>query len=162
MNVGIIGCGNISQIYLSAPERNPALRITAVADQVRERAEAKAKAHGLRALSVDALLADPDIGLVINLTIPAAHGPVAMRALEAGKHVYNEKPLAITREDARAMLALAARKGLRVGGAPFAHLPARRRLVVHDHNADLAALCRRVHFDGRAGRLMRTLTAAGV
>lgn len=140
MNVGIIGCGNISQIYLSAPERNPALRITAVADQVRERAEAKAKAHGLRALSVDALLADPDIGLVINLTIPAAHGPVAMRALEAGKHVYNEKPLAITREDARAMLALAARKGLRVGGAPDTFLGAGLQT------------CRKLIDDGAIGR----------
>lgn len=140
MNVGIIGCGNISATYLSASRRIPALRITAVADLVPQRAEVKAKEHGLRALSVDALLDDPTLGLVINLTVPAAHGPVALRALEAGKHVYNEKPLAITREDARAMLTLAARQGLRVGGAPDTFLGAGLQT------------CRKLIDDGAIGR----------
>ena len=64
------------------------------------------------------LLADPAIDIVLNLTIPAAHGAVALQALEAGKHVYNEKPLATERADAQRMLALAESNGLRVGCAP--------------------------------------------
>ena len=124
MKVGIIGCGNISQIYLTAPKRNPALEIVACADVFLERAEAKAREHGIRALTVEGLLADPEIGLVINLTIPAAHAAVALQALEAVKHVYTEKPLATTREDAHKILDLAAQKGLRVGCAPDTFLGA--------------------------------------
>lgn len=124
VKVGVIGCGNISGIYLQNGSRFGHMEIVACADLMIERAQAKAAEFGLRALSVDALLADPEIELVINLTIPAAHGEVALKALAAGKHVYNEKPLAITREDAQAMLALAAEKGLRVGGAPDTFLGA--------------------------------------
>ncbi len=140
MNIGIIGCGNISQIYLTAPKRNPALNITACADVLLERAEAKAREHGIQALTVEGMLADPAIDMVINLTIPAAHGPVALQALAAGKHVYNEKPLAITRADAQAMLDLAAKKGLRVGCAPDTFLGAGLQT------------CRKLINDGAIGR----------
>jgi predicted dehydrogenase len=117
--VGLVGCGNISGIYFEANKLFEALDIVACADIVRERAEAKAQEHNIpRAYSVEELLADPDIEIVLNLTIPQAHGPVALAALEAGKSIYNEKPLAISRDDAQAMLKLADQKGLRVGGAP--------------------------------------------
>lgn len=117
--VGLVGCGNISGIYFEANKTFEALDIIACADIVRERAEAKAQEHTIsRAYTVEELLADPEIEIVLNLTIPQAHGPVALAALEAGKSIYNEKPLAISREDAQAMLRLAEQKGLRVGGAP--------------------------------------------
>jgi predicted dehydrogenase len=117
--VGVIGCGAISGIYLTTPKRNPIVEMAACADLDVERARAKAKEYGVpKACAVEELLADPDIEIVLNLTVPKAHFPVGMAALKAGKHVYNEKPLTVRREDARKMLALARQKGLRVGGAP--------------------------------------------
>jgi predicted dehydrogenase len=117
--IGVIGCGNISGAYFKAGKRMANLDIVACADLDVERAKAKAKEFGVpKGGSVEALLADPDIKIVVNLTIPKAHAQVALAALKAGKHVYNEKPLAVSREDGKAMLDLAASKGLRVGGAP--------------------------------------------
>ncbi len=85
---------------------------------VPERAQAKAAEHGLRACSVDELLNDPDIQIVLNLTIPRAHAAVNLAALQAGKHAYCEKPFAVTREDGKKVLAAARKRGLLVGGAP--------------------------------------------
>lgn len=117
--VGVIGCGNISSIYLQAGARFPILRIAACADLEEERARAQAAKFGVpRVCTVAELLADPAIEIVVNLTVPLAHAEVAMAALEAGKSVYNEKPLAVRREDAQRMLDLAAARGLRVGCAP--------------------------------------------
>jgi len=117
--VGIIGCGNISKIYAEAGKKFENLEIVACADLEVARAKALAEAHGIpRALSVDELLADSEVALVINLTIPAAHGAVALQALKKGKHVYNEKPLALRRREAREMLGLAREKKVRVGCAP--------------------------------------------
>lgn len=124
MKIGIIGCGNISPLYLRSARRFPALEITACADLDAERAEARAAEFGIRASSVEELLADPEVELVVNLTVPQAHAPVAMAALSAGKHVYNEKPLATTLEGAGRVLELAARRGLRVGCAPSTFLGA--------------------------------------
>lgn len=118
-NVGIIGCGNISGIYLENSKIFDAINVVAVADIDPDRAKARAAEYNIpKACSVEELLADPEIEIVLNLTTPDAHGPVALAALNAGKHVYNEKPLAVTRDEARALLDLAARKGLRVGCAP--------------------------------------------
>lgn len=117
--IGIIGCGNISGIYLENGKVFDAIDIAAVADIDLDRAHARAAQYAIpKACGVEELLADPEIEIVINLTTPDAHGPVALSVLNAGKSVYNEKPLAVTREDARAMLDLAAAKGLRVGCAP--------------------------------------------
>jgi predicted dehydrogenase len=125
VKIGVIGCGNISGIYLKMAKTFPILETVAVADLVIEKAQARAAEFGIpRACSVDELLADPAIEIVLNLTIPHAHASVAMAALQAGKSVYNEKPLAIRREDAQAMLSLAAERGLRVGGAPDTFLGA--------------------------------------
>jgi predicted dehydrogenase len=122
--VGLVGCGNISEIYLQNCKQFRALELVACADLIAERAKAKAQAHELLALSVEEILADPEIEIVLNLTIPKAHAEVAFMALEAGKSVYNEKPLAISREDGRRMLALAQARGLRVGSAPDTFLGA--------------------------------------
>jgi len=118
VNVGIIGCGNISGIYLEAGRKFQILNIVGCADIDMERARTQAAKYGVKAYEVDELLADPSIEVVINLTIPAAHALVALAALEAGKSIYNEKPLAIEREDAQRLIALAEAKGLRVGCAP--------------------------------------------
>jgi predicted dehydrogenase len=119
VQVGLIGCGNISGIYLENAARLAAIRVVACADLRPERAAAQARAHGVpRACPPDELLADPQVQIVLNLTIPAAHGEVARAALQAGKSVYNEKPLALTRADGRALLAAAAQRGRRVGCAP--------------------------------------------
>ncbi|MBN1640836.1 MAG: Gfo/Idh/MocA family oxidoreductase [Anaerolineae bacterium] len=119
VKVGIIGCGNISPIYLKNGKRLEAIEIVACADMVPERAQARADEYGVpRACSVAELLADPEIEIVINLTTPNAHAEVGLAALRAGKSVYNEKPLAISRADGAEMLRLAEERGLRVGGAP--------------------------------------------
>jgi len=117
--VGLIGCGNISDIYFEAGGKFESIEIVACADLVKARAEAKAKQHGIpKACTVKQLLADKSIAIVVNLTIPAAHAEVAMDALQAGKHVYGEKPLALQREEGKAILALAKERKLRVGCAP--------------------------------------------
>ncbi len=90
----------------------------ACADLIRTVAETKAAKYGVQALSVAELLADPTIEIVINLTIPKAHAEIALAALQAGKSVYNEKPLALKREDAQELLSLARSRGLLLGGAP--------------------------------------------
>jgi predicted dehydrogenase len=119
VKVGLIGCGTISGTYLKVAKRFPILEVVACADVLPERAQARAEEFGVpRALAVDELLADPEIELVLNLTVPKAHAEVALRAVEAGKSVYNEKPLAVAREEARRLLARARARGVLVGGAP--------------------------------------------
>ncbi len=125
MKVGIVGCGNISNIYLEAGKKFDVLDIVAVSDLDLARAQAKAQEHGIpKAVSMDALLADPEIEIVINLTVPGAHYDVCKAALEAGKHAYVEKPLSLTRAQGRDLLETASAKGLRVGGAPDTFLGA--------------------------------------
>lgn len=122
--IGIVGCGNISAIYFKAGQTFRNIEISACADMLPERAQAKAGEFGVRALAVDQLLADPEVDIVLNLTVPKAHADVAIQALEAGKHVYSEKPLATDRESGRRVLQLARAKGLRVGCAPDTFLGA--------------------------------------
>jgi hypothetical protein len=120
LRIGVIGCGMISEKYLENLTKTFAfcLDVRAVADIVPEAAQKRAEQFGVPvACSPDELLADPEIELVVNLTIPAAHYDVSLKALEAGKHVYTEKPLAVTRAEGETLLATAAAKGLRIGGA---------------------------------------------
>lgn len=119
VGIGIIGCGNISGAYLKAMASDfPILDIRGLADLNSELAAARASEFGLTARPIDALLADPDIQIILNLTIPKAHVAVALQALEAGKHTYSEKPLGINFAEGK-MLAEAARaKNLRIGAAP--------------------------------------------
>jgi predicted dehydrogenase len=119
VNVGVIGCGNISGIYLEAGKKFDILNIVACADLDLDRAKAQATKYGVPwSGSVTDLLADPSIELVVNLTVPQAHASIALAALEAGKSVYNEKPLTIERAEAKQLLDLAQARGLRVGCAP--------------------------------------------
>jgi predicted dehydrogenase len=117
--VGVVGCGTISGAYLKNMKASPHLRVVACADQVAESARARAAEFGVpRACSVDDLLADPTVDLVVNLTVPSAHAEISVAALAKGKHVYTEKPLATTRDDGRRILDTAKSTGLTVAAAP--------------------------------------------
>src|SRR4029079_17618419 len=95
LGVGIVGCGNISTTYFSLAPLFRGLAIKACADLVPAAAEARAKEYGVRAETVDGLLAADDFDIVVNLTIPVAHHAVSRRVLDAGKHVYSEKPFVL-------------------------------------------------------------------
>jgi len=119
VKVGVIGCGNISSAYFKGIRKFPIMELVACADMDEERAKIRAEEFTIpKAVSVSDLLGDPDIDIVINLTIPLAHAEVSLAALEAGKNVYVEKPLAVTREEGKRVVQLAKEKGLRIGSAP--------------------------------------------
>ena len=119
VRVGIVGAGYISDTYLTnLTTRFDNVEVVAVADMIVERARDRAATYGIRGITVDELLADPEIELVVNLTIPLAHAEVALAAVRSGKSVYNEKPLTAEREDGRALLRVARENGVFVGGAP--------------------------------------------
>ncbi len=118
VGIGIIGCGNISAAYLKAAAGFPILDIRALADRDAAAAARRSAEFGIPARPVDALLADPEISIVVNLTVPLAHVDVGLRAVRAGKHVYSEKPLGIATAEARVLIDEAAARGLRVGCAP--------------------------------------------
>jgi predicted dehydrogenase len=117
--VGIIGSGTISGIYLENAKKFDAFDVAAIADVRVDAAQARAEEFGVpKGCSVEDLLADPEIEVVINLTPHRVHGQVGLQVLQAGKHVYTEKPLTVYREEGLAMLAEAERQGRRIGGAP--------------------------------------------
>ena len=123
--IGIVGCGVISEAYAAKLASIPDVAVVACADLVPERAQELARKHGIPlALEPEKLLRHPDVEVVLNLTIPAVHAQVAMAALEAGKSVYGEKPLALGFDDGVRLLERAARAGLRIGCAPDTFLGA--------------------------------------
>jgi len=124
LGIGLIGTGNISSAYLKAilgKDGLPGfgvLDVKALSDMRPEAASARAAEFGLKAMSVEDMLADPEIDLVVNLTIPRAHVDVGLKCLAAGKHVYSEKPLGITFAEGKRLLDAANAAGLRIGSAP--------------------------------------------
>lgn len=118
VGVGIIGCGNISPAYLKAAQGFPVLAIKGLADANSAAAEARGEEFGLPARSVEDLLRDPEIELIINLTTPKSHVEVGLPAIAAGKHVYSEKPLATTFADAERLIRAAEQAKKLVGCAP--------------------------------------------
>ena len=124
MKIGIIGCGTISSAYFEGARKTDILEIKACADLRIEAAQAQAEKYNCDACTVGELLADPEIELVVNLTIPRAHVDVGLQVLEAGKHVYSEKPLGVDVESGKQLIDTAAEKGLRVGSAPDTFLGA--------------------------------------
>lgn len=123
--VGVIGSGMISEIYLkNMTTRFPQLWVKAVASQHREHAQARAEQFGLACCTVEELLADPEIELVVNLTPVGAHYAIVKAALEAGKHVYTEKTLTDDLPQAAELLKIAEEKGLYLGSAPDTFLGA--------------------------------------
>lgn len=125
IKIGIIGCGNISPAYLRHLGQSEKVKVFALADQLPAKARERAAEFGIEnVFNVDEILRHPGIDLILNLTVPSAHAAVNIAALEHGKHVYAEKPLSISLDDARKTLDLAAAKNLRVGCAPDTFLGA--------------------------------------
>jgi predicted dehydrogenase len=123
LGIGIVGTGNIAGGYARDAVTQPEIRLVAATDQDPERATAFAAEHGCRVhASLDELLADDAVDIVVNLTVHQAHYEVTKRALEAGRHVYSEKPLAIRSSEAHELVALAASRGLRLGCSPSTFL----------------------------------------
>ena len=118
LRVGIIGAGNISTQYLTHIPTLPSLKLIALADLDAARAAEVAAKAGIESRSVDELFTSKDIDVILNLTTPDAHAIIAMKALTAGKHIYGEKPLALSVEEATPMMELAKSSGLRIGSAP--------------------------------------------
>lgn len=123
--VGLCGCGVISAAYARKLNALPFVELVACADLLPERAKALAEEHAIpKVLEPEALIRDPDVDLLLNLTVPLAHFDVSRAALEAGKSVYSEKPLALALVDGRALAEAASGRGLRVGCAPDTFLGA--------------------------------------
>ncbi len=119
MRIGVVGCGAISGIYFQNLAAYDETVVVSCADLDSEKSNAAATKYGVAQVqTVEELLANPEVDLVLNLTVPKAHYSVNMAALQAGKHVYVEKPLAVERLEGAEMMAFAKEKGLRVGCAP--------------------------------------------
>ncbi|MDR2079831.1 MAG: Gfo/Idh/MocA family oxidoreductase [Treponema sp.] len=144
LRIGIVGIGKISGIYLKnlTDIFGRRVQVSAVTDLVRERADNAVRDYHIPHLMKDdeELIHSEEVDIVVNLTPPKVHYDVAIRALKGGKHVYNEKPLCIRREEAAELLGIAAEKKLRVGGAPDTFLGAGIQT------------CRRLIDDGWIGR----------
>ncbi|WP_298860315.1 Gfo/Idh/MocA family oxidoreductase [uncultured Microbacterium sp.] len=119
LGVGIIGMGVISDTYLQNLTSFPDVKVVAVGDLLPERAEAQAEKYGVASWgTADDVLANADVELVVNLTIPRAHVEISSRAVAAGKHVWSEKPLGLEREGVAEMLRAADAADVRIGSAP--------------------------------------------
>ena len=129
LGVGIIGCGNISTTYFSLAPLFKGLKVLACADINMQAAEARAKEYGVKAQTIDELLVNDEIDVVVNLTIPDAHFRVSKAILEAGKHVYSEKPLVLSLEEGEELRRIAKEKNLAVGCAPDTFLGGAHQLA---------------------------------
>ena len=126
-NVGILGIGDISDVYIRNLKKYDIVNVVACAGRNLQRAQDKAAAHAIaKAYATPAeLVADANVDIILNLTLPAVHAELNIMALEAGKHVYTEKPLAATFKEGEKLLALAQKRGLSVGCAPDTFLGGR-------------------------------------
>ena len=141
MKVGLIGCGTISPQYLRNLPAYPGVEVAACSDIIMDRARSRAQEFGVPiACTTEELLANPDIDIAVNLTVPADHLDVSLTAIAAGKHVYSEKPLTVEREDGDAILSEARKAGVFAGCAPDTFLGAGIQT------------CRKLIDDGRIGR----------
>ncbi len=118
MNVGLVGCGVVAREYVEGSRAFPTFNVVACADVEPDRARALAETHGLEALAVDELFSGGGVDAILNLTPPTEHAGVVAAALDAEKHVYTEKPLALSLGVGHALLEQAADTGLRIGCAP--------------------------------------------
>lgn len=125
VRVGVVGSGIISRIYLeNMTRRFEILEVGGVCSAHFENAKRRADEFGLPAMTFEEMLSNPDIDMIVNLTPAPAHEGIIRRALEAGKHVYTEKVMTTSHESARALVDLAAQKGLWLGSAPDTFLGA--------------------------------------
>ena len=137
MNIGLIGCGNISDTYFQSQNIFNNLKIVACADIVQELAEKKANQYNTKSLSVENLLNNKDIDIVLNLTIPSAHKEIILKSMENGKHCFSEKPLAMNFKEGLEIKELSNKKKLFVGCAPDTFLGAagqKARSLIEDNS----------------------------
>ncbi|MDR2631896.1 MAG: Gfo/Idh/MocA family oxidoreductase [Spirochaetaceae bacterium] len=119
VKTAVVGCGVISDIYLQNMKTNfEILELAGCCDVIPERMEARAKKYGIKPMTMEAILSDKSIELVVNLTTPASHHQVTKQALEAGKNVYSEKPMDLSIDAARELVQLADERGVLYGSAP--------------------------------------------
>ncbi|MEC9342629.1 MAG: Gfo/Idh/MocA family oxidoreductase, partial [Pseudomonadota bacterium] len=131
LGVGIMGCGNISAAYMTLAPLFRGIEIRACADILPEAAKARADEFGLRAETVEGMLASDDIDIIVNLTIPAAHFEVGKMAIAAGKHLYSEKPFVLSVREGKALASAAEKRGLRIGSAPDTFLGGAHQFARH-------------------------------
>src|SRR5918997_2950229 len=156
LGIAIVGCGNIAGKYAEDSRTYPQLHLVAVTDVDAARAQAFAAEHGVRAhASVEDLLADPDVDIVVNLTVHQAHYAVTRQALEAGKHVYSEKPLALTTEEARTLVELAEARGVRLGCSPATFMGEAHQTAANVIRSGRLGTIRAVYADVNWGRIER-------
>ena len=117
-NVGLIGCGHIAETYFRAHKYFKNFKIIKCADINKKAAENCAKIYKIEAVSVNDILKDKEIEVILNLTIPTAHYLIAKKSLLNGKHVYSEKPLAVDFKDGLELIKISRRKKLFIGNAP--------------------------------------------
>ncbi|MBX2805684.1 MAG: Gfo/Idh/MocA family oxidoreductase [Hyphomicrobiales bacterium] len=129
MKLGVVGCGNISDAYLRGGANSKIVAVKSVTDINPDSAKTKAETHGVSAVTYDEMLADPDVQIIINLTVPQAHAEISKLALQAGKHVYSEKPFAVTFSEAQELVRVADDRKLRIGSAPDTFLGAGHQTV---------------------------------
>ena len=119
VNIGVVGCGNISDIYFKNCRKFDFLEVKACGDLVSEKAEESAEKYDIEyIMTAEEMFADQQLDIILNLTTPGAHAEICLKVLEAGKHVYVEKPLAVEKSAGQKIIAKAAQKGLLVGTAP--------------------------------------------
>lgn len=137
LGIGVIGCGNISAAYMRLAPLFKGIEMRACADLNASAAKARADEFGLRAETIEGLLAADDIDIIVNLTVPNAHFEVSKSVLEAGKSVYSEKPFVLSVAEGQALKAIADGAGLRVGSAPDTFMGGAHQLARHfvDSNA---------------------------
>jgi len=129
LGIGIIGCGNISAAYMRLAPLFTGIEMRACADLNHEAATARAAEFDLRADTIERLLGADDIDIIVNLTVPIAHFEVSKMILEAGKHVYSEKPFVLSVDEGRKLAGLAKSAGRRVGSAPDTFLGGAHQLA---------------------------------
>lgn len=142
VKVGVIGCGNISDAYFKAAGTFGSIKIKTVSDINQDAANAKAAKYGFEAKTVDEMLNDPEIKIVLNLTTPQSHTDINKKILMASKHAYTEKPYGLTRESGKEVLELAKKLNLKTGGAPDTFLGGAHQT------------CRKLIDDGAIGKIV--------
>ena len=157
MKIGFIGTGFVADYYMTTLKNHPELQLCGVFDRSAARMQEFAAFHGVPAYdSAEALLGDPEIRIVVNLTTPESHFEVSRQALEAGKHVYCEKPLAMNVEDAAQLVALAEARGLTLATAPANALSDAHRLVSSALDAGRIGTPRLVYAEMEDGPVFRS------
>src|SRR5829696_2704320 len=154
LGIGIVGTGNIAGGYARDIPTHPEIRLVAATDLDTDRAAAFADAHGIRGhTTLDDLLSDHEVDIIVNLTVHQAHFAVTKQALESGRHVYSEKPLALRMSEARELIRLATARGVRLGGSPSTFLGEAQQTAAKIIRSGRLGTVRAIYADVNWGRI---------